>query len=78
MSTPHKCPVCQGCGTVPAEFYGDQGANASKQTCRTCAGSGVIWDYSAYPPNYSEPPYKIVYGPTWGFVPTQTTGLMFN
>lgn len=44
-SKPHVCPVCSGRGTVPAGFY-REGPDASKlpQTCRTCWGSGVVWE----------------------------------
>jgi hypothetical protein len=37
---PHKCPVCEGKGVVPAGFYTDDVAN---QKCRPCGGKGVIW-----------------------------------
>jgi len=49
--TPHCCPVCNGRGTVPAGFY-SQGDYYSSVTygmnqCRTCSGSGVLWETDA-------------------------------
>lgn len=38
---PHKCPVCEGCGQVPAAFYKD-GTDAAATECRSCCGEGVI------------------------------------
>jgi len=44
---PHRCPVCEGRGTVPHGFYSheEMGTDASTapETCRTCNGQGVIW-----------------------------------
>ena len=42
---PYCCPVCGGCGTVPPDFYGclGVGTNCSRETCRTCGGTGVLW-----------------------------------
>jgi len=45
MSTPHKCPVCEGRGTVPHNFYSGAIASSSiaPETCRSCKGEGVLW-----------------------------------
>jgi hypothetical protein len=38
------CPVCGGCGSVPADFYTRLGVatSASRERCRTCEGRGVV------------------------------------
>ena len=47
--TPHKCPVCNGRGTVSAGFYQpeEQGrytlSSLAPETCKSCKGKGVIW-----------------------------------
>lgn len=39
---PHRCPVCEGRGFVPAGFYGSQvGTNPIE--CRACGGKGIVW-----------------------------------
>jgi DnaJ-class molecular chaperone len=42
---PYRCPVCEGRGTVPMNFY--SGATIANSTapeeCRTCNGTGVLW-----------------------------------
>lgn len=46
MSTPHRCPVCHGRGTVPENFYSrlGVGANSNDLTmCRACSGAGALW-----------------------------------
>jgi len=47
--TPHRCPVCDGHGIVPGGYYNVTKevlhwttTNAS-ESCRACAGSGVIY-----------------------------------
>jgi hypothetical protein len=52
MSKPFKCPVCNGCGHVPTGFYsnatgGGTSNTTAPDTCRTCHGSGVIWEPEA-------------------------------
>lgn len=51
--TPHKCPVCDGRGNVPAGFYnidpypqatGGAGNITLEGMCRTCNGAGVLWE----------------------------------
>ncbi len=49
--TPHKCPVCEGRGTVPAEFYEERFSLPMHRTseypyrvkCKSCAGTGLVW-----------------------------------
>jgi hypothetical protein len=43
-ATPHRCPVCEGRGFVPAGFYsGSQSTSANPELCRSCATTGIIW-----------------------------------
>lgn len=47
-SSPHKCPVCSGRGTVPAGFYMAHNneftsSGTAPEKCRSCLGTGVIW-----------------------------------
>lgn len=39
-----KCPVCEGRGNVPANFYTRSmvGNSANPIECRTCKGAGII------------------------------------
>jgi hypothetical protein len=93
MSTPHKCPICHGRGTVPPGFYDqiDTGTSISTQrpTCKACGGSGLVWDYHSAPlPQPVEPdspagswsPYKITFGPSCGgtYIPKQLEGYAYN
>lgn len=46
---PYKCPVCNGRGFVPNGFYSATtqeyvSVNISPETCRSCGGTGIIWD----------------------------------
>ena len=67
MATPHRCPICNGTGTVPADFYGEPGTSLERVCCRGCYGSGIVWDYSVpysvpdyFPPDYINwPPWTI-------------------
>jgi len=44
-TTPHCCPICQGRGEVPPGFYiGSVFTRAISETCRTCQGTGVLWE----------------------------------
>lgn len=38
------CPVCAGCGTVPADFYARLGVGTSiaREQCRRCKGIGTV------------------------------------
>ncbi len=38
MSTPHKCPVCEGTGKVVDAL------RRERIDCRACSGSGVVWE----------------------------------
>src|SRR5208282_6077669 len=59
LSTPHKCPVCNGRGKVPAGFYGDQGTDVSEPPCRSCHGSGLVWSNDCpMLPIYPAPPMQ--------------------
>ena len=50
MSQPHKCPVCEGQGTVsrPPHVAGDvhewTDTSAGPWTCHACDGKGVVWE----------------------------------
>lgn len=39
-----RCPVCEGCGSVPCDFYTRLGVatGTNRETCRTCRGDGII------------------------------------
>ena len=41
---PALCPVCQGRGTVPPDFYEAMGVATStaRTQCRSCGGRGVL------------------------------------
>ena len=43
--TPHKCPVCEGRGNVPCNFYtrADTASSAANIVCNSCAGVGIIY-----------------------------------
>lgn len=45
----HKCPVCEGRGLVPDGFYYTNSAptvvNTSPETCKSCNGKGIIFEY---------------------------------
>ena len=49
MKTPHRCPLCNGTGFVPAGFYSAIGVNSFPTTntapeqCRSCSGLGILW-----------------------------------
>lgn len=40
---PHKCPVCEGKGTVPEDFYDSPLMGTSDTECRTCHKAGIVW-----------------------------------
>lgn len=49
MAIPHKCPVCEGRGTVPHGFYNSVHYSctvtaANRETCKTCWGLGIVWE----------------------------------
>lgn len=41
---PHRCPICNGKGTVPAGFYdhGPAGNTSNPVTCKACGGNGIV------------------------------------
>jgi len=41
---PYCCPVCEGCGTVPNDFYMKLGfsTDTAREKCRSCE-NGIIW-----------------------------------
>lgn len=55
---PHKCPVCEGRGTVHASFYGEStNAGFGTVACKSCFGTGIVWDYSTPYIPYTPFPY---------------------
>ena len=44
--TPHKCPICEGRGTVACNFYScaESGTSATPVQCKACSGSGYLWE----------------------------------
>ncbi len=43
MFEPKKCPVCEGSGIVPYNFYKDKDSIGFNEKCRTCNGTGILW-----------------------------------
>lgn len=45
-SKPYRCPVCDGKGHVPSNFYNVYGnvSTGITEVCRTCKGQGIIWN----------------------------------
>ena len=58
----HKCPVCEGKGQVPAGFYylntSPSVINTSPETCRSCGGKGIIFEYGYSDFNDYNKPYE--------------------
>ena len=52
MAIPFRCPVCNGTGLVPRNFYlaigvtGSLGNAVMAEKCRSCSGTGIVWDYT--------------------------------
>jgi hypothetical protein len=50
---PHICPVCFGTGQVDAGFYastsGQFFSTGGTEPCRSCKGSGVVWEVPRWP-----------------------------
>ncbi len=44
-SKPHVCPICDGRGYLPSNFYNKSSAlyNSAGAKCRTCNGTGIVW-----------------------------------
>ena len=43
---PHRCPVCNGSGSVDEHFYKQSplaGTTLNRVPCRSCGGAGVVW-----------------------------------
>ena len=65
MSTAVKCPVCEGRGTVPADFYTRTPSTGDNVVaCNTCHGQGIVIlaDNPVIIPPYV-PPYE--HYPRW-------------
>jgi len=64
MSKPHKCPVCEGHGTVsrPPNVAGDQETWTSSDLrfydCPACNGTGLVWEPDA---SHIQPPWKFTF-----------------
>jgi hypothetical protein len=44
--TPHKCPVCEGKGSVAEDFYPPDDRmhhSEGRYMCRSCWGAGILW-----------------------------------
>ena len=51
----HSCPICGGNGLVMAGFYNQcggswTGSNTGFEMCRSCKGTGVVWEPEGLPP----------------------------
>jgi len=47
MTRAQVCPVCEGRGIVPREFYPDLTEThcpAKYVVCRACNGTGIVWE----------------------------------
>jgi hypothetical protein len=44
LYTIQKCPVCEGRGNVPTDFYSRVGVStsANAEQCQTCHGAGIL------------------------------------
>lgn len=50
---PYRCPICNGCGTVPSGFYDmyplTYGCSSNPtEKCRACDGTGIIYGKLSY------------------------------
>jgi predicted methyltransferase len=50
VQKPYLCPVCQGKGIVPRDFYDDPNKMgwmtltfSAPPECKTCKGEGIVW-----------------------------------
>lgn len=57
MATPHRCPVCNGTGSVLKGFYEGSNNATGIEECRACT-KGIIWDYTNIE-YYSYPTSKV-------------------
>ena len=37
---PHKCPLCNGNGTIPNRY---DSTSANEKQCHGCNGTGILW-----------------------------------
>jgi len=49
MSTPHRCPICNGNGLVPNGFYNQTSGmwcttDTAPECCKSCNGKGIVWE----------------------------------
>ena len=52
-----KCPICNGRGQVPSDFYDGIGATAKFVQCRSCRGQGyILVPVTRYVPRPYNPP----------------------
>jgi DnaJ-class molecular chaperone len=42
-ATAHRCPVCEGKGKLPAQFYDAFSSSGKPTMCRSCFGRGIVW-----------------------------------
>ena len=64
VSTPHKCPVCDG--------EGKRGTKHAGKKCKACEGSGVVWApecVGTYHPPHLMPPHGYPWYPRPGYPP---------
>jgi len=62
MNALSVCPVCQGRGFVPFGFYTSNGETnmitCGTETCRTCGGTGIVWQPNTTPVYLRYPTYR--------------------
>lgn len=70
MKTPHTCPVCKGRKVVPNGFYRitngcGMSSDATPEVCKSCNGTGVLWNCSDYDFNlkFASQPYLYIEQP---------------
>jgi len=72
MAFPYACPICFGRGFVDASLYtssAPDGTSTSVDTrtaqCRSCNGTGIVWDYTVVSlrPAFPRP---LITDPPWG------------
>lgn len=88
MTTPHRCPVCEGSGNGPtitehgpgSIFDEDHEVVVSYHVCPACKGTGVLWEPEEEPtvlisPLRSEPEPSIFPNPATTITTPDTTTL---
>lgn len=43
MTTPHRCPLCQGTGVDSTILVSDHILNKKTDPCQGCEGTGIVW-----------------------------------